>query len=699
MKIAEAYVEVRADTKRAEGEVRKQADSLGKTFAQYFGAAAFGVGLQKAIQAGSRLEQSVGAIDAVFGRSGAVIDKWAKDAAKSMGLSEAASREALSLIGAQLKNFGFSLDEARDQGMELVELGADLAATFGGTTTEAVQALTSALRGEMDPIERYGVSLNDARLKAKALELGLYDGKGALDANVKAQASLALITEQTASASGQFARELDTVAGKQAVATAEAENSAASLGQTLAPVYERMVELVGFLAKAFAGLPAPLQLAVVGIAAVVALAGPLGKIKDVAGDVATKIGEMGTKGKLATVALGALAIGLVAYSIAQKKAAEDTEKTKDAIEDLSSVSDAEAIDRFVTAFGRLGLEATIAERPLSEVYKTIAEGNLEGAKRVYDLMAASGEYQDMLPGLATAIAEVEDEQSQLATTNEKYGDTTGAAVEPTADLADELSNAMQKARETKNEIGGLELAFRGLLGLLDREDALRGIQTGFDDLQQAGEDAFFAAATANEKAQAAIKASEDGADNAAEAYLEAEAAADDAEAAAIAYKQQQDDLKRSIIEYADEIGGIPAEALTEVFADIDEGSIITAEAAFKELERRRNVMFSAVLDPASDKITIGKSGQIHMSALGRYVNSPMLTTVGEGNRPEAILPLTKPDRMQELLSDPRIGGPVGAAMGASSSGGSVVVHQHVYGSERQWLIEIARAIRQIENGG
>jgi hypothetical protein len=100
----------------------------------------------------------------------------------------------------------------------------------------------------MDPIERYGVSLNDARLKAEALSLGLYSGTGDLTANAKASAALAAITKQTSAAHGQFARELDTVAGKQAVASAQAENAAASLGDVLAPAAKVLTDVLAKLA-------------------------------------------------------------------------------------------------------------------------------------------------------------------------------------------------------------------------------------------------------------------------------------------------------------------------------------------------------------------------------------------------------------------------------------------------------------------
>jgi hypothetical protein len=42
-----------------------------------------------------------------------------------------------------------------------------MAAVFGGTAADAVDALSSALKGEMDPIERYGVTLNQAAIDAQ----------------------------------------------------------------------------------------------------------------------------------------------------------------------------------------------------------------------------------------------------------------------------------------------------------------------------------------------------------------------------------------------------------------------------------------------------------------------------------------------------------------------------------------------------
>lgn len=335
IRAATAYVEVRADVSQARTDVDRGARSLGDSFAQVFGAIAFGAGLKKAIDAGSRLEQSVGATEAVFGKSQKTIERWAESAAKSMGLSEAAAREALNLIGSQLKNFGFDVDEARGKGQELVGLGADLAATFGGTTVDAVTALSAVLRGEFDSIERYGVSINEAKLKAQALTMGLYDGKGAVDGYARAQAALALITEQTAAAQGQFARELDTTAGKEAVARAETENHAASVGQRLAPVYERVIQLLSWVVDGFAALPAPAQFALLGLLGIAAVAGPLSSLVGVARNIAGAIADLGTTTKVSLGVFGLLvAAGVTLWSLFSD-GEDSTETVTAATEDLA----------------------------------------------------------------------------------------------------------------------------------------------------------------------------------------------------------------------------------------------------------------------------------------------------------------------------------------------------------------------------
>jgi hypothetical protein len=195
------------------------------------------------IRAFSDLEQSTGAVESVFGASAEKIKKHAEGAADAVGLSAAKYQESAALIGSMLQAQGFESDVAADKTVNLVEKASDMAATFGGPVSDAVGAIGSLLRGETNPIERYGVSMKVADINARALEMGLKGTAAELDKNDKAMAALDILYEQTAKTAGQFGREAETIAGRTERLNAELENQKALLGESLAPLYAKWQEL------------------------------------------------------------------------------------------------------------------------------------------------------------------------------------------------------------------------------------------------------------------------------------------------------------------------------------------------------------------------------------------------------------------------------------------------------------------------
>lgn len=198
------------------------------------GAAAAAIGA-KSISAAADLEQSTGAIEAVFKDAATQMKAFASQASTTVGLTKNEYQELGTLLGAQLKNAGTPMSELAGKTNELIGLGADMAAMFGGTTADAVGALSSALKGERDPIERYGVSLKQAAIDAKAAELGFQKVGGSFDQEAQAAATLALIMEQTSDAHGAFARESDTFAHQVQVLKAQFGDLGAEIGTVLLP--------------------------------------------------------------------------------------------------------------------------------------------------------------------------------------------------------------------------------------------------------------------------------------------------------------------------------------------------------------------------------------------------------------------------------------------------------------------------------
>lgn len=202
---------------------------------------ALGGGALYAAGKASDLGESVNAVEKVFGPASSTIKAFGREAAKNAGLSERAFNQLATSTGSLLTNMGYSQKEAADASVELAQRAADMASVFNTDVDTALSAINAGLRGEAEPLRAFGVGLSDAAVKSKALEMGLYSGKGALDANAKAAATQALIMEQTAKVAGDFADTADGAANAQRVMGAQVENLSAQLGTALLPIIEQVL--------------------------------------------------------------------------------------------------------------------------------------------------------------------------------------------------------------------------------------------------------------------------------------------------------------------------------------------------------------------------------------------------------------------------------------------------------------------------
>ena len=227
----------------------KKFDAYSKKATKAFGlvAAAATVAAVKigkdAVMAASDVSQQFGALDAVFGKNA----KELQDFSKSMvdyGLSTADAARYAALLGTQLKGLGLSEQEAIDRTKQLEILAADLAATYGGTTAEAVQALSSTFKGEYNPIERYGVAIKKSDITARVAAKGLGKLKGDLLKAAEAQTAFEMIIAKTTAAQGQSRREYNTLAAQLQRVDAAYTNIKATLGAALLPVVEKFADYV-----------------------------------------------------------------------------------------------------------------------------------------------------------------------------------------------------------------------------------------------------------------------------------------------------------------------------------------------------------------------------------------------------------------------------------------------------------------------
>ena len=222
------------------------------------------------------VEDALGATDQIFKNSSEQVKSWASDLKTYYGITKGEALEYSNVMGAMLQNIGgLSEEESAKTSAALVELAGDLSAMFGGTTESAVNALTGALKGNNTMLDNYGMGVNDATIKTKAFEMGLYDGKGQMDLNTKQAATLALIMEQTADAQGQAAREADGASGSMKAVSTEIKNLSAEIGEVLLPIVTPLIQNIRDLANWFRKLSPETKDNIVKFALLAAAIGPL----------------------------------------------------------------------------------------------------------------------------------------------------------------------------------------------------------------------------------------------------------------------------------------------------------------------------------------------------------------------------------------------------------------------------------------
>lgn len=219
-------------------------NSFGSTIKRMIGPAMAMIGIaaltrfaSSSVDSFAKLEDATGAASVIFGDSMSTIIAQSKTAAGTIGMSSAQVIDAANTFGTYGKSAGLAGDDLALFSTDMTSLAGDMASFKGTTPEEAIQAIGAALRGEAEPIRRYGVLLDDATLKARAMEMGIYDGTSALTPQQKALAAQAEILAQTGDAQGDFARTMESTANVGKTTAAKYANMQAVIGGALAPAF------------------------------------------------------------------------------------------------------------------------------------------------------------------------------------------------------------------------------------------------------------------------------------------------------------------------------------------------------------------------------------------------------------------------------------------------------------------------------
>lgn len=215
----------------ASSQVEMDMMRLSKSFKKHWkiiGGAALAGGAAIAVSS-ARAEQSLQALETVWGEQADEILAFTQTLSE-YGISTQKAADATIFFGTMLQNLGFTLEESQKLTEQLITLSLDMAAVMGYSVPQAIQALSSAMRGEFEPIEKFGVTLNQAAVEAEMLEQELAGVTYASEQQAKVAAILGIIWEDTSAMHGAAAEEMNTLQGSTWNLIASVQNLITEVG-------------------------------------------------------------------------------------------------------------------------------------------------------------------------------------------------------------------------------------------------------------------------------------------------------------------------------------------------------------------------------------------------------------------------------------------------------------------------------------
>ena len=199
----------------------------------------------KSVQAAASMDEAISKTGVIFGDVTDTILQFSKTTARTFGISQQATLDAASTFAIFGKSAGLAGDDLATFSIDFVKLAGDFASFFNTSPDEAIVAIGAALRGESEPIRRFGVLLNEATLREEAFRLGLIKTtKDALTPQQRVLAARAAIFRQTTDVQGDAARTADSFANRQKQLTAQLADFNVQVGQILLPIFERLLPLL-----------------------------------------------------------------------------------------------------------------------------------------------------------------------------------------------------------------------------------------------------------------------------------------------------------------------------------------------------------------------------------------------------------------------------------------------------------------------
>jgi hypothetical protein len=177
----------------------------------------------------------------VFGDLADDTRAFANSFADSVGRARVDTEQFLASFQGLLEPMGLTNEQAAEFSKTLTKLAVDVASFNNQLDADVVRDFQSALTGETEPVKKYGIVLNETRLKQEALNQGLITTGQTLTDQQKLYLRYQILLKDTTAAQGDAIRTSDSLVNQQKALNANLKNLGETIGAAVVPAISAVV--------------------------------------------------------------------------------------------------------------------------------------------------------------------------------------------------------------------------------------------------------------------------------------------------------------------------------------------------------------------------------------------------------------------------------------------------------------------------
>src|SRR3990167_7996607 len=200
---------------------------------------------ESAIRLGINAVESENLFTVSMGKMAGSARAWSQELSRGLGLNEFELRKSIGTFNVMFTAMGIGTDKAFEMAKGLTQLAHDFASFYNLRPDEAFQKLQAGISGEVEPLRRLGIVVDELTVKTFAYTHGIARQGDELNQQQKVLARYGAILQQTSAAQGDLARTAQSPANQLRILWTRVEELGTKLGMSLLPAFSATLSVIG----------------------------------------------------------------------------------------------------------------------------------------------------------------------------------------------------------------------------------------------------------------------------------------------------------------------------------------------------------------------------------------------------------------------------------------------------------------------